>query len=103
MELCKYEGDGSPAGVNEGAEEGGGPIGVVGGWSAVKPNPEGFFELLSGVDGEELICEKRYDIFAVRELPSSFGWFDCCQLEAQRAFKIKPQEPPGFDEKYHEK
>jgi hypothetical protein len=29
IELCRKEGDGSPIGVNEGAEEGGGPAGVV--------------------------------------------------------------------------
>jgi hypothetical protein len=41
MELCKNEGDGSPAGVNEGAEEGGGgPAGVVDGWSPPKEKRE---------------------------------------------------------------
>jgi hypothetical protein len=37
MELFRYEGEGSPAGVKDGAEEGGGgPAGVVEGCSAVK-------------------------------------------------------------------
>lgn len=52
-ELPMYESDGAPAGVNEAAEDGGGPAGVVEGLSArnEKPVPR---PLLSGVDGAGL-------------------------------------------------
>ena len=51
MELPRNEAVGAPAGVNDAAEEGGGPAGVVEGLSPrnEKPEPRGWF--LSGVEG----------------------------------------------------
>lgn len=57
MELCRKEGEGSPAGVKDGAEDGGGggPAGVVVGWSPPKENKEAAAArccFLCGVAGE---------------------------------------------------
>lgn len=59
MELCRNEGDGSPVGVKEGAEEGGGGGTVAVEWSPEKENSGRCF--LSGVAGE-LESGKRYDM-----------------------------------------
>lgn len=74
MELCKNEGDGSPAGVNDAVDEGGGgPMGVVDGWSAEKPKPdEAFREPLSGVEGDEFKPANRNAILTDVKLDSYF-------------------------------
>lgn len=78
MVLLRKEGEGSPAGVKDAADEmveGGGPAGVVEGWSTLEPNEVApFLELLSGVEGvgEEPSSDQRKDIMGgTREHGSS--------------------------------
>lgn len=49
MELPRYEAEGAPAGVKLAADDGGGPAGVVEGWSSKRNIPPR--EVRSGVDG----------------------------------------------------
>lgn len=51
MELPKNELVGAPAGVNDAADDGGGPAGVVEGFSPRKEKPGSRDEFLSGVAG----------------------------------------------------